>query len=281
MVITFIRGLATLILGTLCTLVICVVGILLGALQGVLRICGIRTSFEVPIFYYWSAFIHEICLVQVLGVKVIMSGYIPPARDREVLVCISNHPSTLVSPSLAWYVSHFLSERMLTVAKIEHLRNPFGWCLWVLNTAIFVDRTNPLQSKKAIRVTMSNGVPTPCTLILLPDSGRPSAEVIAKDIQKFAGKIPRIADWLKYTRAPRAGGLHSAVQALSGKRARYVDVTIALRPGDDSCVLNILWRGDWILHIHAEEVSPPQERQTLEEWLNRSFEQKNSMIGRW
>ena len=303
MFISFIRGLTTLIVGSLVTLTMCLLGIVLGILQRILSLFGLETSFQIPIFGVWSIFIHELCLERMLGMETKISGRVRAIQKDEIVVCIANHPSTIASASLSWFVYHYLSRRMLVVSKIEHLGNirgwimerlrrvpraqrrqsfgnPLGWCMNALNSAIFVDRNDPAQSERAIVSRMSNGVPTPCTLILLPDSGRPSMKVIQEDVKRFEGKFPDIASKLKRTRFPRVGAVHSTSEALRGKKVRWVDLTIKLLPVDWS-IFDIFKQAKWVLRMDFREVTLPVEKNEQGEWLVQDWIGKNELIDIW
>jgi 1-acyl-sn-glycerol-3-phosphate acyltransferase len=239
---------------------------------------------------FWSYLVDELCVKKILGARIMVGGEaltgggIVPAKEDEIVICVANHPSTLLIPSFTRFVTEYICKDVVAIGKREHLRNPVtGWFMKLSGTGILVDRDNNDSTGAVIKVDLKRLVRTPLAIIIFPDMRRPSLSRVVADREKFASKIPDINDWLHYTMMPRSGALYSLLQELKGRKLRFFSITTACSV-DDSSILNIL---DIVgSHIVIEpqrfdHCALIQSREALNHLLNERWRKINNNIGRW
>ncbi len=270
------RAFAAVLLAILITGVFSMGGSLLAFIFG-------RTLFG-NIFFWWACLMKRFVYDELFRTTIKIEATVRPLDPDETALVIANHPSISGAPLIAWFVTTYLTSRLCVVAKREHLWNPVGWILWATGAGIFVKRDDPEQSVVAIRRAFENGQHAQSAIILFPDMRRPSPERIAKDIKRFAGRIPFVERWLTHTLVPRGGGLHTVLQSFAGRRLRIINMTEAFNVKEYG-----LWDVRALLqatfHFRVEDVTSVIpvlcDRASLNAWLNGEWIRKNCRIELW
>lgn len=206
---------------------------------------------------------------------------VPPSavrRHGEQVIGMANHPTLLIAMILGAYFEPLVGVPLVFVGKRELLMDPFtgpfiGWPLLVSGLGIFIDRSKGNRSVEKIRRTVQGVVRRGCGLGILPDMSRPTPSAIAKDQEKFEGKVPDLQDF-RYTLVPREGGVFACWDGM--RRPRLIDVTLtcsvpAARWTDvfgmvgATCTMTVK-------DVSDEAPSGTQERR---DWLLRLWREKN------
>ncbi len=230
----------------------------------------------------WAYFIDELCIKKILGVKFTIEGNVTRAADDEIIICIANHPSSLLTPSFIRHITEKISGNLTAVSKREMGENPFiRLFLWITGTGILIDRSSNIQTGKALKAGVEKNVYPSCLILFYPDMHRPCRKLIEEDRQKFSKKVPNVERWLKYTCMPRSGGLFTLLNELKGKNVGVVNLTIACSVDDEYLYMAPSLVGSDV-YIDIQETKVPYEsREKLNDWLNKEWEQKNCKIGVW
>ena len=255
----------------------------IGALVHVLSRGRIQNAIELcP--KLWGYLIHTCCIKGLLNVNVQLTGApFTQLNDDEVALVIGNHPSTAAIPSVLWYVTRHLRDRLFIVAKSDFLKNPIlGWPARLINMALFIDRKNRIRAKRAIRIALKRRYSTDQAILVFPDQRRPWPDRIEADRRRFASTIPGLDQWLHHTMLPRSGGFATLLAALGDRPVRVFLLTTSYGiPERGVFDLNRLVGGT--LHFHLEPCARPRfirERDT-QRWLNEQWMMVNRRIGEW
>ncbi|MDO8493687.1 MAG: 1-acyl-sn-glycerol-3-phosphate acyltransferase [bacterium] len=237
----------------------------------------------------WSSIIETLLAKTLLGMKISVLGDmlrgdgIIPAAENEIIICLGNHPSTLLMPCFISFITQMICGDIIVLGKREHLANPFiGWYMKFAGTGLFIDQDSNEVTTAAIKKDLAGLLRKPLAIIIFPDSHRPDEELIAEDKKKFAVKIPDLNEWLHYTLVPRSGALFTLLHELKDHNVRIINITTACSVEDDS-----IWKltemiGSSVL-IEPKEVRsiPYENRGSLNRWLNIEWAKKNNDIARW
>lgn len=243
--------------------------------------------FAIPL---WAFLIDEICVKRILDARVFVGGQaltgggVMPAVEDEIVVCVANHPSTLLVPVFTRFVTKHICKDVVAIGKREHLRNPItGWFMKLSGTGILVDRDSNDATGAVIKDELKKLVRTPLAIIIFPDMRRPSEARISADREKFVSKIPDINSWLHHTLFPRSGALYSLFQELSGYKLRFISITTACSAEDDSIfkIPNIAGSHIMIEPQRFDQCVKIKSREELNNLLNQRWRKINDNIGRW
>lgn len=231
----------------------------------------------------WAAFVTHVCMRGILGVRVVIRGTVAPARTRELVLCVGNHPSVLGMPIIGWVITRYLAARIVAVGKCEHAWNPFiGWPLMIARAVILINRSDRAAAREAIRDGLRQLAGAARALIIFPDMRRPTPARIAADRTKFADRIPNIHAWLLHTLVPRTGGLMEILQSVH-RSVRIIHVTGAFDVeefgiGDAPRVIGRTYYVDMVEH---SDPPLPTDDAALAHALNAIWEEKNRRITAW
>jgi len=238
--------------------------------------------------HMWGRFSYAVAYRMLLKTRSqVFNGNIEPLKTNDVLIVISNHPSTLeIVPWLnAMYT--ICPTRILALGKKELTSNPFvGSALAAIDGIIYIDRTSAQETEKKIQeqLAVSCSYEEPITIIIFPDSKRASPARMLEDVRKFKDKIPRLSAWLFHTTVPRAGALTALLNAaskLEGKRIRVIDITSGFDVVNfdhfDVCAII----GATYYCLVSEIRTPPTNPAEIREWLNDRFKDKNLFLELW
>ncbi|MBI3633931.1 MAG: 1-acyl-sn-glycerol-3-phosphate acyltransferase [Candidatus Vogelbacteria bacterium] len=228
----------------------------------------------------WAFLVTEMCVKRLLSIETVITNTVPPIADDEVVVCFGNHPSTLGVATFTRFVLENLSSNILTVAKIEHLWNPFiGWPLWCSDSGIFVDRSSPKDSSDAIGSGIVGCLRDGSAIVIFPDMHRPSAKLIAEDRERFKEKISGLQNWPKQTLVPRGGGSFALTQAVKFRKVRAVQVTTFCNRADDTIwkLFNLFGAKFYIVAEEDFKILN-LDRASLDLHQNAEWKKKNEMI---
>lgn len=281
----FLHSVTTLFVGYILTFLFALLGCIVAVPFKIFSLFFGLNKNPAHVFIGWLAFLIEtVCVRFLLCMNVTVNKNIRKAKDDEIVVCIGNHPSTLMTPVFIRFVTRYICRDILAVAKKEPfftIRNPITEIfLRLTNSGIFVDRSSGENSSKAVRSGVAKFLRTPSVILIFPDMRRPSKERIEGDYIKFGKKMPNIKDWLHHTMIPRGGALYTLLNELShtGKKIRVVNITTACSRSDDN-ILKISGLFGSCVRIEAEEVNIPYgSREELNEWLNSDWRWKNEWI---
>ncbi len=155
---------------------------------------------------------HDLCL----GIRIKYHDDLKELAREHRKVVISNHPTTIGSPYAGWlFVSSGLVRNPAPLAKLGHLQNPLGWAMWLLDIAIFVDRSDSVAALRSI----ARGVARKpwATIVNFADKHRPTREVLEQD-RVFSGSTRQHVGNERYK------GLQEIIDAI-GEPTKVVDVT--------------------------------------------------------
>lgn len=231
----------------------------------------------------WAAFVTHVCVRGILGVRVVVRGTVAPARARELVLCIGNHPSALGMPVIGWVITRYLAPRVVAIGKREHAWNPFiGWTLIIARAVILIDRSDRAAARAAIRDGLRRLANAARVLIIFPDMRRPTLARIAADCEKFADRIPNIRTWLRHTLVPRAGGLTEILQSVH-RSVRIIHVTGAFDVEEFGIgdVPRVIGRTYYVDVVEHSDPPLPTDDAALARALNALWEAKNLQIAAW
>ncbi len=286
----YVRGLTALILGFVLTTFF---GLLGCVLAFVLGLPAYYLGWNNParrIMAVWSFLVDEICVKRILGARVLIGGEaltgggVIPVKDDEVVVCVANHPSTLLIPTFTRFVTEYICKDIVAIGKREHLRNPVtGWFMKLAGTGILVDRDSNDATGAVIKDNLKKLLRTPLAIVIFPDMRRPSPERIAADRQKFVAKVPDINEWLHHTMMPRSGALYSLIQGLKGCKVRFLSITTASSDEDDSVlkIANLVGGNILVEPLRFDRCVMVGDRQDLNNLLNDRWKKINQEITRY
>ena len=185
-------------------------------LLGTLTSASIKNPVSYLVVRIWVWGIKLVAYDLCLGIRTEYHGDLNEfARERRRVV-ILNHPTTMGSPYAGWLVvSSGLAKNPTPLAKPGHLSNPLGWAMWLLDIAIFVDRSD---SEAALRSIAKGVASRPwATVVNFADKHRPTREVLKED-RAFSGSGHQ------HVGNPRYKGLQEIIDAI-GESVEVVDVT--------------------------------------------------------
>jgi 1-acyl-sn-glycerol-3-phosphate acyltransferase len=216
----------------------------------------------------------------ILGTRLSVEGGAERAEEGDCMVCIGNHPSIAGLPPFFWYALRHVHGRMLVIGKWEVGWTPLGWALWALDSVIFINRNHTESALRAIRRGLRGGVTERGMIFIFPDQRRPTAERIAKDIERFRESVPDADQWLRHTMMPRDGGTWTTIDALatSGLRPRIIRIANGFTIADEG-LRSLPSLVNATFHIHVRElIVVPSTRQATRSCLVREWQWINVFL---
>lgn len=278
------QGYAALAVGCLITALLSVLAIVIGPVYHLLFHWWlkhwIRNPFEV-VPMIWAYLMHHVVYHGIAGIREVTEGAMKPIHDGDVVVWIVGpHPSDLATAPTVYAITR-VTQRFRVIAK-RRLNLLLRLAVKAMrDIAIFIDRDNQEAWPEQIKARIATLGSDTQSILIMPDTHRFKPWRLQKDLEEFGEKIPDLADWLKHTLVPRAGGLFTVLQALKGRRVRIIDITSTFDIEEHSalCVPRIC---NAVFHIRLCEITDrvPTDLENLEIFLNELYKQKNFEIAR-
>ncbi|GEM_PF-5226402 len=278
------QGYAALAVGSLLTALSSVLAIVIGPVYHLLfhwwLKYWIRNPFEV-VPMIWAELMNYVVYHGIAGIREVTEGAIAQIHDGDVVVWIVGpHPSDLATAPTVYSITR-VTPRFRVIAK-RRLNLLLRLAVKAMqDIAIFIDRENQEIWSGQIKAGIATLGSDTQSILIMPDMHRFKPWRLREDLEEFREKIPDLADWLKYTLVPRAGGLFTVLQALKGRRVRIIDITSTFDVEEYSA-LYVPRICNAVFHIRLREVTHrvPEDLENLEIFLNELYRQKNFEIAR-
>lgn len=128
-------------------------------------------------------------------------------RGKKIVA--ANHGSSLAIPLQYLWMLRAVAVRPIMTLKAEHRRNILGRAIEGGRIGIFINRKREYRQAniEAIRHGIHTFITPNSFVSIFPDGQRPTQERIIADQMKYD------AEWLRYTKFPKIGGLQTIVDA--------------------------------------------------------------------